>query len=92
MQVMDVVQFADVDGGHRVKSKEFEPDGAQVNSIDGEVVESGSAERTAVADSAGEDPPGEGQLLFVAPDGPCDLEIVIGFGVTDSVRNQAYPG
>ena len=92
IQIRDVVEFADADSGHCVEAQEFEPDGAQVNSVDGEIVESGSAQGASVADSAGEDPPCIGQLLFVAPNGSCDFEIVIGFGVTDAVRNEAYPG
>src|SRR5262249_44770460 len=66
-------------------------DQAEVNAVHREVPHAGRPERAAVADSPGENPPGERQLIPVSPDRPGDLEIVIWFYVSDSVRRQAHP-
>jgi hypothetical protein len=86
---------ADVDEGvfrhgrHGVEPQQIQPRHAEVGALDGPVVETGYAERAAVAHAAGDYLPGVGQVVAVVPHDLEHVAEVFGLGVTEAKRGQA---
>jgi hypothetical protein len=76
---------------HRVELEQVQPGRAQVDAVEGPVVQAGDAERTAVAHPAGQDARGVPELLAVLGHGAEHLAVVVRLVEPDPVRSPADP-
>jgi len=75
-----VFQVARVQGGHGVQAEQLQPHHAEVDAVQGVVVEAGGAERTTVADAVPQDAPGVASLTAVFPQYTQHIAVVVGLG------------
>ncbi len=80
-----------VERTHGVELQQVEPRGAQVDPVDGPVVEARDPQCTAVAHAPGQDPPRIPRGVPVLPDGACHLTEMVGLLEPDAVRPETHP-
>ena len=90
-QRRDVAEQCVVHLAHRVDLEQAEARRAQVDAVDGPVVQPGHAESAAVAHTLAQDARGVGQGAPVLPHHLQHVEVVVGFRQPDPVGAQAHP-
>ena len=84
-----VLEDAGVHRAHRVQGQEVQSDGAEVDALHREILETRRPEGTPVAHAVSEDAPGEQRSAFVVPNRLQNLRIVMGLRLPHSEGDQA---